>query len=155
MDAVLLGLEQSQIATFFRGARWEYAVLNAMHIAGIALLVGATLPLDLRLLGVWRDVDHRQLARVLVPVAGTGLCLAAVTGFGLFSTRAGEYAALTVFRIKLVLIATGAISALATHALCGLWLDNATRKQLVVAGAISVSCWLSALLCGRLIAFVM
>ncbi|MGI9463573.1 MAG: DUF2214 domain-containing protein [Aestuariivirgaceae bacterium] len=154
MDAILSALEQSQIALFFRGARWSYALLNATHILGIALLVGAILPLDLRLLGLWPDIDRRHLARVLIPMAAVGLCIAAAAGLILFSTRAGEYAALTVFRIKLVMIAAGVGSALLMHARYGLWLEKATRTQLVVAGSISMMCWLGALVCGRLIAFV-
>jgi hypothetical protein len=128
-------------------------VLNAIHIAGIAMLLGAILPLDLRLLGLWSDVDRRQLARVLVPMATTGLTIAAASGLLLFSVRAREYSGLLVFQIKLAIVCTGAAWAIATHAMHGLWLDRRVDTNRVALGAVSILLWTSALVCGRLIAF--
>jgi hypothetical protein len=91
---------------------------------------------------------------VLSPVAATGLVLAAGTGALLFATRAPEYAALPLLRVKLVLIAAGAASALAAHAAWGRWLDRAPPGRRRLAGAVSLACWLGALAAGRLIAFV-
>ena len=90
MVGLLAGLAASAVAQHLRSARWEYAAANTAHVLGIALLVGAILPLDLRLLGVWRSVPHQDLARVLVPVAAAGLALAATAGILLFATRAGR-----------------------------------------------------------------
>ncbi len=155
MDAIIVLLEQSSVAGFFRTVRWGYAVLNAAHIAGIAMLVGSILPLDLRLLGLWSDVDVHTLARILIPVAIAGLCLAGVTGLIQFSVRASEYAALNLFQLKLIIIATGVASALTMHYRHGRLLETASQKELMTAGAISMLCWLGALLCGRMIDFVM
>ena len=69
MDAVLAALEGSAIAQTLRVSRWGYAAVNATHILGIALLVGATVPLSLRFLGLWRGVSRAGLVRVLAPVA--------------------------------------------------------------------------------------
>ena len=155
MDALLAPVEHSSIAAYFRTARWGYAILNAAHIAGIAVLVGSIIPLDLRLLGLWPDIDRRALARILIPTAISGLCLAGATGLILFSVRASEYAALNLFQLKLIIIATGVASALAMHYRHGRLLETADRKELIAAGAVSMLCWLGALLCGRMIAFVM
>lgn len=154
MEAALQALEGAGFAQYFRSARWGYAVLNAGHILGIALLVGAILPLDLRLLGLWRSVDRSQLVRVLVPTAAAGLALAAVAGLLLFSVRAGEYAALAVFRIKLLLILAGAILALLVHIRHGFLLHDASDATLRRHALVSMVCWLGALICGRLIAFM-
>ena len=152
MDAVLDALVGSAPAQWLRFSRWGYAAVNTTHVFGIALLVGAILPLDLRLLGLWRSVALEPLARVLVPVAATGLLLAMTTGAFLFITRASEYAALDLFLAKLALIATGAIHALSLH--LGSGLQDASRARLRAAGAVSLSIWLAALVCGRLLAFV-
>ena len=88
MDSLLACIEASSVAQFLRGARWSYAAINGAHILGIALLIGAILPLDLKLLGFWPRVNRSDLARVLLPVAATGLGLAACMGLLLFSTRA-------------------------------------------------------------------
>ncbi len=153
MAEVLAALAASDFATALRMSRWLYASVNTAHVLGIALLVGAILPLDLRLLGLWRGVPRDALVRVLVPVAATGLALALTAGALLFATRAPEYAALTVFRVKLALVALGAGAALALHLRHGPRLQHASRATLARAAALSMTCWLGALVAGRMIAF--
>ncbi|MGH6930129.1 MAG: hypothetical protein ACREEV_17565, partial [Dongiaceae bacterium] len=82
----LAGLEGSALATALRGSTWVYPLVNAGHIAGIALLFGAIASFDLRLMGAWRLVPLDGLSRVLVPLAATGLVIAAVAGSLLFIT---------------------------------------------------------------------
>jgi hypothetical protein len=122
-------------------------------VLGIALLVGAIIPLDLRLVGCWPAVPREALIRVLVPVAATGLALAVSAGLLLFSIRAGDYAALWVFRGKLLLIAIGAGSAILLHLTYGRRLAEAPPERLARAGMLSMTCWLGALIAGRMIAF--
>jgi hypothetical protein len=152
VDAVLDALVASVPAQWLRFSRWGYAAVNTTHVLGIALLVGAILPLDLRLLGMWRSVALEPLARVLVPIAATGLFLAITTGIFLFITRANEYAALNLFLLKVTLIAAGAVHALSLQ--WGPGLAHASRARLRAAGAASLSIWVAALICGRLLAFV-
>ncbi len=153
MHDLLTALSASDLATALRTSRWLYASVNTAHVLGIALLVGAVLPLDLKLLGFWRDIGRDDLLRVLVPMAAAGLALAVTTGALLFSVRAPEYAANPVVWVKLALIATGAASALALHLVHGLRLESADRRRRAQAGAVSMTCWLGALIAGRMIAF--
>lgn len=155
MEGVLGALESTALAQYLRFARWGYAGVNVAHVLGIALLVGATVPMNLRLLGLWPSVPQQTVLRVLAPVAATGLCLAAVTGFLLFSVRAADYAAVTVFQVKLALIAAGVAAAVIAMRSHGGALDGAGRGRRAAHGALSLTCWLGALLCGRMIAFVM
>ena len=48
----------------------DYPLANLAHLLGIALLVGAIVALDLRLLGFWPEVPLAAVARATVPVAG-------------------------------------------------------------------------------------
>ena len=128
-----------------RTSRWGYAAVSALHVLGLALLVGAIVPLDLRLLGFRRFVSHEVLTKVLAPVAAAGLAIAVLSGAALFAIRATEYAALGVVQVKLVLVAAGTLSALAAHWRHGRGLGGASPWQLAVYGAISLGCWLSAL----------
>ena len=153
MEALLAALEGTALAGWLREARWGYALVNALHILGIGLLVGAILPLNLRLLGLWRGVPLAALVRVLVPAAATGLGLAVATGLMLFSVRAGEYAGIGFLQAKLVLAAAGAASAIWLHRAHGFLLEDAGPGRLRAHAAASIVCWLGALLCGRLIAF--
>lgn len=152
MDGLLAALEASDPATWLSTARWGYAAVSALHVLGIALLVGAILPLDLRRLGAVRSVPEAALARVLVPTAATGLALATGSGALLFLPRASEYAALDVFAVKLALVGAGAVLALGVHAaeVRGPW---PARRRAAVA-ALSAVIWLAALALGRLVAFV-
>jgi hypothetical protein len=139
-------------AQWLRFSRWGYAAVNTTHVLGIALLVGAILPLDLRLLGAWRSIPLQPLTRILIPVAATGLLLAMATGALLFITHASEYAALDLFFVKLALIGAGTVHALGVH--LGAGLHDASAARLRLTGATSLSLWLAALVSGRLLAFV-
>ena len=153
MDALLTALEGMGVAQALRGARWGYAAVNAAHILGIALLIGAIVPLNLRFLGLWRSTPHQALIRVLVPVAAAGLALAILAGLLLFSVRAREYAGIGFLQAKLALIAVGLLSALALHHAHGTLLETASDRRLAGHAAVSLLCWIGALACGRLIAF--
>lgn len=153
MDALLAALEGSALAQTLRASRWGYAAVNAAHILGIALLVGAIMPLNLRLLGLWRSVPRQTLVRVLVPAAASGLALAALAGLLLFSVRAREYSEIGFLQMKLALVALGALSALALHARHRPWLATASDSRLSGHAVISIICWTGAVVCGRLIAF--
>jgi hypothetical protein len=155
----LTAVEALPFAVFLRSARWTYAAVNAAHIVGIALLFGAIVPLDLRLMGCWRSVPIRTLARILAPVAVTGLIVAIGAGLLLFSIRASQYAATPVFQLKLTLIACAVGNALLLrrtaqwHAAQGA-VGAAPPLRLRFAGALSMALWLAVIACGRLIAFV-
>jgi hypothetical protein len=154
LEGLLNALEASALASTLRVSRWGYAALSASHILALAMLVGATLPLNLRLLGLWPRIEVATLARVLVPVAATGLGLAILTGLALFSVRAGEYEALTVLQAKLALVTLGGAAALWAHVRYGWTLAAAPPAARYRHAALSLACWIGALACGRLIAFM-
>jgi hypothetical protein len=153
VEAFLAALEGTAVARTLRASRWGYAAVNAAHILGVALLVGAIVPFQLRVLGLWPGVPRPLLARVLVPVAAAGLALAAAAGLLLFAVRAREYAGIGFLQAKLALVAAGTLSALALHRAHGFLLETAGDARLVGHAVVSLACWLGALACGRLIAF--
>jgi hypothetical protein len=107
LNEALTTLEQLLPVAALRYSRWSYATVNATHIVGIAVLFGSIVPMDLRLMGWWRSVPIRTLARILIPVAIAGLILAVSAGFLLFSIRAVEYAGTTLFQVKMALVVWG------------------------------------------------
>ena len=157
MDNLALAIESWPPAVALRRSIWVYPLVNTGHILGLALLVGAIVPMDLRLLGAWRNrIDISSLATVLLPVAATGLALAIATGSLLFVARAGDYVNSTLFLIKLMAL-SGAVVNLA-------WLHThpdwrAARETGVVSGGVkvaallSVGIWLTVLLLGRLVGY--
>ena len=154
MESLLAAMESTAIAEYLRVSRWGYAAVNTAHILGIALLVGAIMPFNLHIFGLWRGVPRLLLARVLLPVAATGLALAVVAGTLLFSVRALEYSAIAFLQLKILLVMAGVFSALLQLRAYGWSLRGATEARLRTHALVSTVCWFGALVCGRLIAFV-
>jgi hypothetical protein len=151
LDQLAAAVQASAVAEFLRGSRWTYPAVNAAHILGIALLVGAVVPMDLRLIGVWRgDMPLRPVLRLLRPMAAFGAVLALATGVLLFSVQAQDYVAMRLFAVKLALVAVGLVHALAW----GRGLGSAARGRQRLAGAVSLTVWLAVLVCGRMLGFV-
>ncbi|PSJ47638.1 hypothetical protein C7H85_02060 [Zobellella endophytica] len=155
----LVALEATALAGALRSSVWVYPLVNAAHILGVALLVGAIIPLDLRLLGAWRSVPLAPLWRVLTRTAGAGLALAIVFGSLLFITGATEYAASGLFLSKMAVVAMGTANALALRLALPaelLHMPPPTGKspgRLRLAGGISLAAWLTALTLGRFVGY--
>jgi hypothetical protein len=111
-DGWTTALEASAAAVILRNSVWTYPLVNAGHILGVALLVGTIIPLDLRLLGLWRSVPAAPLWQVLRPTAAFGLVMAVFFGSLLFITRATEYAESPLFIFKMIAVGTGTLNAL-------------------------------------------
>jgi hypothetical protein len=157
-DALTALQEWAPIAAL-RNSRWIYASVNAAHIVGIAVLFGAIVPLDLRLMGWRRTVPIGTMARVLLPVAIAGLALTLVAGLALFSVRATKYAATGLFQLKMALLICAITNAFLLHRAVQWDAHQAAvsvvpPRRLRVAGAVSIALWLSMIACGRMLAFV-
>jgi hypothetical protein len=134
-----------------------YIFVNAAHILGVGLLVGAILPLDLRLIGLFRSVPVAVIGPFLARMAAAGVSLALLTGFWLFSVKPSAYLANMAFLWKIAFLAL---------ALCNVALQHRSRHfrltlkggkvavRVRVLAAISATLWLSALLAGRWIGFL-
>jgi len=152
---MLAAIEKWEIAQFLRVSRNAYATVNTLHIFGVALLIGAILPLDLRLLGAWRSIPRESMVRVLSPVAATGLTIAILAGMLLFTVDAQDYANATAMLVKLTLVAIGATAALTLHASHGALLHDASDRRLAVHAMISMTCWIGAMILGRALAYIL
>jgi hypothetical protein len=156
-DALTALQEWAPVAAL-RNSRWIYASVNAVHMVGIALLFGAIVPLDLRLMGWRRAVPIGTMVRVLLPVAIAGLAVALVAGLGLFSVRATKYAATGLFQLKMVLVICAITNVALLHRAVQ-WETHqaavgvAPPRRLRMAGALSIALWLSVIVCGRMVAF--
>ncbi len=155
----LQALQGTEIPTALRGSYWAYPLVNATHILGFALLVGAIVPLDLRLIGFWPSVPIKSLARILLPVAIAGLTVAIIAGAVLFSVSATKYAGTRVFQLKLALFAAAAMNAILLHRAATWELamaggDGLPPMRFRVAAILSIGLWVAVLVCGRMIAYV-
>ncbi|MFM9843158.1 MAG: hypothetical protein ACKVOI_09355 [Dongiaceae bacterium] len=159
LTELLAGFEGSALAVGLRGSKWVYPLVNAGHIAGIALLFGAIAGFDLRLMSGWPRVPLEALAQLLVPVAAAGLALAALCGSLLFIVKATEYAASSFFQAKMAMLVLGLLN-IAAYRLAARragWsaadagAPPAPLQRLL--GAVSFGVWLSVLVLGRLVGY--
>ena len=150
----LASLEAWAPVAALRFSRWSYAAVNTAHVFAIALVVGGAVPMGLKLSGAWAAVPRAGVLRVLTTTVGVGLVLAILSGATLFAVRATEYAANPLLWVKLVLVLVGISSAgLAVHRY-GRELDRLPARAAWRMAAVSLTCWVGALVCGRMIAFV-
>jgi hypothetical protein len=129
---------------------WAYPALEAVHIAGIALLVGNLVLLELRVWGAAPELPLRPLARLALALALAGFGVVALTGLAMFSAQPGELLANRAFVVKMGLVALAGLNAALFHARDGLArLDGVARAQT----ALSLGLWLGVIICGRWIAY--
>lgn len=152
-----LALERSGFAHVIREATWIYPIANVLHVLGIALLLGGVAVFDLRLLGLTWAARPAEAAKLGLPLARAGLVLALPTGFVLFSAEASAYLANSVFLIKLGAVALAFLNLALFHAgsyrhIAG-W-GSRVPASAKLAAAISFLAWLTALVCGRLAAYL-
>ena len=138
---------------------WTYGIVNLVHILGVCCLFGSVLILDLRLIGLWRNVGLSAISEPAIPVAAVGFAVAAASGVCLLATKATEYAGNPFMYIKFPAIALGLVNVAVLTRLSA-WRDRARREpsarersQLAVAGGISLLCWITAITAGRMIGY--
>jgi hypothetical protein len=156
----LAWLEGSALGHAMRGSGvWTYGVVNLAHILGVSSLFGSVLLLDLRLLGLWRRVPIAILAGPTVPVAAAGFALAAASGVCLLATNATEYRGNPFLLIKFPAIALGLLNVVVLNRL-PVWRTRRLReptaherRQLTIAGGLSLASWLTAVAAGRMIGY--
>jgi hypothetical protein len=154
----LSAVQDTAVVVALRRSTWVYPIVNAGHIVGLALLFGAIVPLDLRLIGLWRRIPIGAMTRFLMPVAIAGLVLAVPTGALMFAVRATEYPGVPFFQVKLLLIAAALANALLLRMTTAwaVWRDGGlqdTTPRLQVAGVLSIALWLAVIFSGRMIGY--
>ncbi len=147
-------LGQSQLARLMASSADARQMAAAGHAAGALVLVGALLPMNLRLLGFWRGTQLADIARVLGQTALLGLVLSVASGLALMSQRPFAIAADPAFQAKGMLIALAGINALLLR-LVPAWrlLDQVDSRGTIsrfrTAGLVSLTAWAGVLILMR------
>ena len=155
----MTAIEASRLAEALRSSVWAYPLVNAGHILSVALLVGGTVPLGLRLLGLWRATPLDPLRRVLARSADAGLLLAVLFGLLLFIARASAYVQSPVFVAKMLVLAGGIADTLILRIIASRWAARGgaaggrTPASLRAAAGVSLAIWPAVLILGRLIGY--
>lgn len=155
MQSWAAAIEALPLARSLSASIWLYPLVNAGHVLGIALLLGAVVPLDLRLLGAWRAQPLLPLWRVLGQTAAAGLGLAMACGALLFVTRATEYLASPLFVAKMVCLTVGIGNAAWLRLKSGdspCW-HAQPPLHARMAAVVSLVAWLATMVLGRWIGY--
>lgn len=133
---------------------WAYPTVLTAHTIGLAILVGASVALDLALLGLIPGIDVRSLERVF-RIMWLGFWINAVSGASLFAADATTKGTQTIFYVKMLCVALGLAVTLATRraAFRGPATAATVSRGRALAAA-SLACWLGAITAGRLMAYI-
>src|SRR5438046_5884340 len=82
---------------------WAQPTVLTLHTMGMAVLVGASWVLDLRLLGISRNAPLSAF-RWVFPAIAVGLIVNLVTGVLLFAARASMWGTALPFLVKILLV---------------------------------------------------
>ena len=92
---------------------WLWPVCATLHLIGMALLVGCVGALDLRLLGIGKELPVAPL-QTLMPIAMVGLTVNLVTGIGFYAGTPDQYQSLA-FAAKMGFVLLAGANGLLFH----------------------------------------
>ncbi len=151
-------IHQWPLAAFLRRDPLAYPIVESVHLVALALLFGSLMVLDLRILGVSRQLSLRQLARHVLPWTLIAFAVVVISGALLFVAHAADLVGNSMFISKLVLIGLAGINAALFHV--GPYVQVASWDVARVApmnarllAGMSVIIWIAVIVCGRFIAY--
>jgi len=108
---LLASLERTGFATWVREAPtiWAYATILFLHTVGLGFVVGANVAIDLRILGVARDMPLAPMRR-LFPWMWAGFIVNALSGVALLIADATTKLGNPVFGVKMAFITLGVVN---------------------------------------------
>ena len=155
--SVLVWLESLPVSVWVHESPsvWAQPTVLTLHTMGMAVLVGASWVLDLRLLGINRNVPLSAF-RWVFPAVTVGLVVNLVTGALLFAQRATTWGTSIPFLIKMGLVVAGAatlipIRSLVMHGDASPQEVSSRARLLALA---SILLWSAAVTAGRLLAYL-
>jgi hypothetical protein len=134
-----------------------YPIVITLHAIGMAIMVGLSVIVDLRLLGKFDGIPHAALQRLL-PVAWIGFGINSLSGIGLFSAQATHFATDGMFLSKIVLVFAGAATVGILQpelAKADTWSGGRPPAKVRRIAALGIAFWLLAIITGRLTAYIM
>jgi hypothetical protein len=146
------GLERTAVGIAIRQSVWLFPVIEAVHLLAFALLAGALLVLDLRLLGLGLTAQTPStVERQARPWLIVGLAGMVVTGALLFLSEAIKLHGKDAFWLKMAALAAALVFTFTLR-------NPAARREIGGASAkalalVSLALWLTVAAAGRWIGF--
>jgi hypothetical protein len=137
------------------GSLWAYPGFQFAHAAGMAIAVGLSVVIDLRVLGSARQLPLAPLERFF-PVLWAGVWITAISGAILFASAATSKITNPLFGVKMTLV----LLAIANTSLLRRTVFRAHGDKGVVPArgkvlaALSFALWFAAIAAGRLMTYL-
>ena len=150
-------LQQSAFTDWFLGSPsiWAYPTVLTLHTVGMAILVGASFVINLRVLQVSGLIPLHRL-QPLYRFVWIGFTINLVSGVILFITEAADRVADPVFGIKMASIAVALALGLVVkrRAIEPIDAPHAATVQTRSLAAAALGMWTVAIVAGRLMAYL-
>ena len=145
----------SKISDVAVNSRWVWPAAEAVHFLGLSLTLGVLLAVNLRILGVMRQVPFADVHRFL-PWGMLGFGVNLVTGMFFFVGQPGQYVDNAPFRWKIVFLMIAGANFLYLTVFKKMWVadgpdSNMADKTMAVS---SIVAWLAVLYAGRMLPFL-
>jgi tryptophan-rich sensory protein len=154
---VLSTIESSALSVWVResSSLWAYPGLLFIHTVGVAVVVGLSTMIDLRVLGVARTLPVAPF-EAFFPIIWTAFWMNTISGTILFAASATAKAASPLFALKMIAIAAAAwISVELRRAVFKDWVAPASisPRQKFLAMT-SLTLWCAVIIAGRLMTYL-
>jgi len=141
-------VQHTSAAEAIRSVPWPIPVIEIFHIAGMVLVFGTILILNLRAFGlILRSEPVSQIAQDLTPLTLVGLGVQLVSGSLLFMVSAMKFTENPVFRIKIALVIAAVAYHFAVHRRIAI-AHETQAHQLRLSAAVSLVLWAGVVLVG-------
>lgn len=135
-----------------------YVAVVTAHLAGVAVLVGTALVMDLRVLGLGRSISVSALSRLLMPWSWGSLVLIVPSGLLLFLANSAELLTSQAFQVKMAILLAAALNAIGFltgpyQSVKGWDVDASSPLAARAACAASLALWPAAIACGAYLAY--
>jgi hypothetical protein len=150
----LAWLEASALGECVRSSTPGYPSMIALHAIGMAIMVGLSLVIDLRVLGAFAGIPLPALQRFF-KLAWIGFGINFVSGSALFAAQATAYMVDWVFLTKMGLVLLGAITAgILQPATANAGPSGTLSGGTKAVAGIAIVFWVVAIIMGRLTAYL-
>lgn len=152
-------LAETQASIALHESIWVYPIVESVHVLTLAVFLGLTVLLDLRLLGALMSGTRvSQLIGRLMPWIIAGFVVMVASGALLFYAAPVRTYHNPFFRLKLLFLLAAGVNAALFRVTAGRtqpqWdLDPYPPLRARLAGALSLALWVAIVLCGRMIAY--
>lgn len=149
-------IQAAWIANFVNTTNWAWPTLETLHFMGLSMIMGVALLINLRILGVGKNISYAALHRLL-PWGILGFALNVSTGFLFFVTTPDQYTTNLALHIKMVVLMIATLNIFYFTTFDETWRlapgeDASVRAKVVTT--FTVVMWVGVIYFGRMMPFI-